>query len=62
MNLQALRAAGTAIWQTHSQAVHHDWRGWLWLDLDLSGLRASPHAEESTKGFFSGKKTLRVVS
>ena len=56
-NLQDLRAAGTAIWRAHSQALHHDWRGWLWFDLDLSGLRASPQAEDSTKGYFSGEKT-----
>jgi hypothetical protein len=56
-NLQDLRAAGTAIWRAHSQALDHDWRGWLWLDLDLSGLRASPNAEDSTKGYFSGEKT-----
>jgi hypothetical protein len=57
MNLKALRAAVTTIWQAHSQAWRHDWRGWLWFDLDLSGLRASPNAEGSTKGYFSGEKT-----
>jgi hypothetical protein len=57
MNLEALRAAVIMIWRSHSQALHHDWRGWLWFDLDLSGLRASPNAEGSTKGYFSGEKT-----
>jgi len=56
-NLQDLRAAGMTIWRAHSQALDHDWRGWLWFDLDLSGLRASPNAEDSTKGYFSGEKT-----
>ena len=56
-NIDTLRAAGTRIWKEHSRALHHDWRGWLWLDLDLSGLPASPNAEGSTKGYFSGKKT-----
>jgi hypothetical protein len=57
-NLTPLRTAVTAIWRGHSQALRHDWRGWLWFDLDLSGLRASPNAEGSTKGYFSGEKTL----
>jgi len=58
MNLEALRTAGTTIWQAHSYALRHDWRAWLWFDLDLSGLRCSPNAEGSTKGYFSGEKTL----
>lgn len=57
MNLEALWAAVITIWRSHSRALHHDWRGWLWFDLDLSGLRASPNAEGSTKGYFSGEKT-----
>ena len=57
MNLEALQAAVTTVWRSHSQALRHDWSGWLWFDLDLSGLRASPNAEGSTKGYFSGEKT-----
>lgn len=54
-----LRAAATAIWRSRSQAVAHDWRGYLWLDYDLSGLPCSPHAEASQKGYFSEKKRQR---
>jgi len=58
MNLEALRTAVTTIWRADSQALRHDWRGWLWFDLDLSGLHCSPNAEGSTKGYFSRGKTL----
>jgi hypothetical protein len=57
MNIEQLRRSTTAIWWTHSQIRTHDWRGFLWLDFDLSGLPCSPRAEESQKGYFSGKKT-----
>jgi hypothetical protein len=52
-----LRQKTTRIWQTFSQTKVHDWRGYLWLDFDLSGLPCSPLAEMSQKGYFSGKKT-----
>jgi len=55
--IEALRQATTAIWRAHSQVRRHDWRGYLWLDFDLSGLPCSPRAEASQKGFFSDKKT-----
>jgi hypothetical protein len=57
MNIDQLRTAGTMIWQQHSQVLSHDWRGYLWLDYDLSGLPSGEQAEGSTKGYFSGKKT-----
>lgn len=57
MNIDQLRTAITAIWQQHSQTLNHDWRGFLWLDFDLSGLPCSSRAEASTKGYFSDKKT-----
>lgn len=57
MNIDQLRTAITSIWHDHSQTMQHDWRGFLWLDFDLSGLPCSPRAEASTKGYFSGKKT-----
>jgi hypothetical protein len=58
MNIEQLRQAGTQIWQTRSQSFGHDWRGFLWLDFDLSGLPCSTRAEASQKGYFSGKKTV----
>ncbi len=50
MNIEQLRQAGTQIWQVHSQTKHHDWRGYLWLDFDLSGLPGGKQAEASQKG------------
>jgi len=57
-----LRQAETLIWRTHSQTASHDWRAFLWIEFDLSGLPCSKQAEESQKGFFSGKKTPLAVS
>jgi hypothetical protein len=56
-NLDQLRQSTTHIWQAHTRIKDHDWRGFLWLDFDLSGLPCSPRAEESQKGYFSDKKT-----
>jgi hypothetical protein len=57
MNMDQLRQNTTEIWWTNSQIRTHDWRGFLWLDFDLSGLPCSALAENSQKGYFSGKKT-----
>jgi hypothetical protein len=57
-----LREAETLIWRAHSQTIDHDWRAYLWIEFDLSGLPCSKKAEESQKGYFSGKKTPLVVS
>jgi hypothetical protein len=57
-----LQAATTQIWRNHSQTVRHDWRGYLWLDYDFSGLPCGPQAEASQKGYLSGKKTSRDAS
>lgn len=59
MNIDQLRAAATVIWQQNNQTLRHDWRGFLWLDYDLSGLPGGKQAEGSVKGYFSGKKTSR---
>ena len=55
-NIEQLRAGTTTIWRTGSQIQEHDWRNYLWLDFDLSGLPCSPHAQESQRGYFSDKK------
>ena len=57
MNIDQLRSAGTSIWQQHSQIKQHDWRGYLLLDYDLSGLPSGKQADGSVKGYFSGQKT-----
>ncbi|MCB9435052.1 MAG: hypothetical protein H6668_24075 [Ardenticatenaceae bacterium] len=57
MNIEQLRGAVTQVERKYGATPRHDWRGFLWLDYDLSGLICSQQAEKSTKGFFSGKKT-----
>jgi hypothetical protein len=59
--LDGLRAVSWEFWRTHSQLPHHDWRKQLIIDLDLTPLRASPHAEASTKGYL-GEKTQQADS
>ena len=52
-----LRAAVETIHQQQGQVFHHSFANeLLQLDIDLTGLRASPHAQGSTKGYFSGKR------
>lgn len=58
-HIEQLRGSTTRIWRTHSQIREHDWRSYLWLDFDLSGLPCSRQAEESQRGYFSDKKTPR---
>ena len=61
-NIEELRSAVNAIRQTKSQIARHDWRGHLYLDFDLSGLPCGKQAEQSQKGYFSGKKTSPVAN
>lgn len=56
-NLEQLRRSTTAISHRHSRVYRHDWRSFLWLDFDLTGLPCSPRAEASQKGYFADKKT-----
>lgn len=58
MNLAHLEATVHQISQRCSRTKQHDWRGFLELDFDLSGLPCGKQAEKSRKGHFSGKKTL----
>ena len=57
MNLDQLAAAVQQISHRCSRTLQHDWRGFLLLDFDLSGLPCGKQAEGATKGYFSGKKT-----
>lgn len=53
-----LRQGSEALFRRESQALRHDFaRDRLWLDIDLTPLPASKHAEGSTKGKIGGKKT-----
>ena len=56
-NLTELEQAVRAMSQRCSRIGQHDWRGFLQLDFDLSGLPCGKQAQGSKKGFFSGKKT-----
>lgn len=56
-NLTDLEQAVRAISQGCSRIGQHDWRAFLQLDFDLSGLPCGKQAQGSKKGFFSGKKT-----
>jgi hypothetical protein len=56
--IDQLRAAVTQIWRAQGQTKHHDWRGYLWLDFDLSGLPCGKRAEASQKGYFSQQFSL----
>jgi hypothetical protein len=60
--LEQIEQAVGVIWAANSRALQHDWRGFLRLDLDLSGLPCGKNAEMSEKGFFSGKKTPLAVN
>ena len=53
-----LRRGGEALFRRESGVLRHNFaRGWLWLDIDLTSLPASKHAEGSTKGKIGGEKT-----
>lgn len=56
-NIDELRASTCQIWRRLSWVTARDWRSYLWLDFDLSGLPCGPLAEASQKGYFAGKKT-----
>jgi hypothetical protein len=55
--LEQLELVSRSIWRLHSRSLDHDWREFLRLELDLSGLPCGKRAEESEKGYFSEKKT-----
>jgi hypothetical protein len=66
-DLAALRAAMTDLLEAYSQARRHNFQqGLLILDVDLSPLPASRHAEGSTRGYMgrsrskTGRKLVRV--
>lgn len=53
-----LRRSSEILFRQHSRTLRHPFTdAWLWLDLDLTPLPASKHAEGSTKGKISPKKT-----
>lgn len=58
ININQLRQAIRTIWLPNSRTLTHDWRGFLWLDFDLSGLPCSKKSEQAKKGYFSGKRNI----
>ncbi len=53
-----LRQGSEALFRRESRTLRHPFtEEWLWLDIDLTPLLASKHAEGSTKGKLSPKKT-----
>lgn len=51
-----LRHGSEALFRRESGVLRHDFvRDWLWLDIDLTPLPISKHAEGSTKGKFDRK-------
>ena len=60
--IEELRLAVTQIWREIGQTPRHNWRGFLWLDYDLSSLPCGKQAEANNKGFASGKKTSPDVN
>jgi hypothetical protein len=56
--IDELRVSIGQIWRPLSRVLNRDWRKYLWLDFDLSGLPCGAQAEASQKGYFAGKKTF----
>jgi hypothetical protein len=58
IHVAQLRQAVNTIYLREGRAIQHNYnrQGLLILDVDLTGLPASKHAEGSRKGYFSGKK------
>lgn len=49
--VEQLRQGSEALFRRESRTCRHDFdKAWLWLDIDLSPLPISKHAESSTKG------------
>jgi hypothetical protein len=60
--LEQLRMSIQQICRPLSQIPARDWRAFLWLDFDLTGLPCGPQAELSQKGYFSDKKSTRSAA
>ena len=56
VNLEELDKATKEVYHDLSRLKQHDWRKYLWLDFDLTGLVGGKLYEGSRKGYFSGKK------
>jgi len=62
VGLSQLRQGSETLFRRESRTLTHDFgRDWLWLDIDLTPLPISKHAEGSSKGHM-GEKTQPVAS
>jgi hypothetical protein len=62
-NVVQLRRGSETLFRRESRTLRHNFeQEWLWLDIDLTPLPASKHAQGSTKGKISGKKTAMAVN
>jgi len=60
ISVQQMQAVARVIYQEFGQGCRHDYeKGYLLLDIDLTGLLAGKQAEGSSKGYFSGAKNAR---
>lgn len=60
MSVQQMEEVTRMIYQEFGQGYRHDYeKGYLLLDVDLTGLLAGRQAEGSSKGYFSGSRNAR---
>jgi hypothetical protein len=61
--IDEMRVSTGQMWHSFSRVIDRDWRKYLWLDFDLSGLPCGALAEASQKGYFAEKKrTWKAIS
>jgi hypothetical protein len=54
-----LRQGSERLFRRESRSLSHNFaQDWLWLDIDLTALPISKHAQASAKGKINGKKTV----
>jgi hypothetical protein len=62
-NVQQMQEALAEICRQHSQSYRHDYRrGYLILDVDLSGMPCGPKATFASKGYFAKQRNRRGES
>jgi hypothetical protein len=62
-HIAQLRWGSEVLFRRESRVLRHDFaQDWLWLDIDLTPLPISKHAEGSTKGKIGEKKTDMVAN
>lgn len=63
VQIAQLRQGSETLFRRESRTLRHNLASdWLWLDIDLTPLPASKHAEGSTKGKISAKKTAMAAN